>query len=569
MEEAAACHDDTVAMPGLPRLRLRTWAPAVCAVVLAGTTSALLLRFGPPGVDLAAHEYLRALFVGHGLVVWDNRWYDGRYPFLGYSVLYYPLAAGAGVAPLEWCSVVLAAGGYGVLATRRFGRAAPASVVAFGACWGLVVLSGAAPFLLGAALALWALAVLPVGSRPGPVVTAVFSVLALASLAASALAFLGLAMLVGAGTFARFVSESAHGLHPLRRLAASIDGPSILVALGVIAELVVLRAFPSGGWYPFWPANLAEVLAATLAGVALAGREPRRRVLLVAAAGYGALCAGAFFVRSDLGANVARLRDCAIAIAVLMGSLRRWRPRALTVAVVVGATWWNLWPVASEVRAAPRAEATAAYWAPAVTWLRQHLDASYRVEAVDTAGHWPADRVAGAGIPLVRGWFRQDDMPTNELLYRSGPLRPSAYRRWLRSQGVQYVLLTRAPLDFSSVAEAALLRSGRSGLTEVWHDGRFSVYAVPSPVGIVEGPGGPSVERLGVSEVVVRLPAPGRYHVAIHYSPYWSASTGCLSRAPGGMTRITVGAGATVELRIRVTPRRLLDAVVGSAQHCR
>ena len=34
-------------------------------------------------------------------------------------------------------------------------------------------------------------------------------------------------------------------------------------------------------------------------------------------------------------------------------------------------------------------QANAAYWAPTVRFLHTHLSPSYRVEAVDTVGHWP------------------------------------------------------------------------------------------------------------------------------------------------------------------------------------
>ena len=66
---------------------------------------------------------------------------------------------------------------------------------------------------------------------------------------------------------------------------------------------------------------------------------------------------------------------------------------------------------------------------------------SYRVEAVDTVGHWPAAYLPAAGIPIARGWFRQDDFPRNDLLYakldrdalpRLAPLARRALRRAAR-----------------------------------------------------------------------------------------------------------------------------------------
>ena len=56
---------------------------------------------------------------------------------------------------------------------------------------------------------------------------------------------------------------------------------------------------------------------------------------------------------------------------------------------------------------------------PRSRYLHAHLSPSYRVEAVDTAEHWPAAYLPDAGIPIVRGWYRQSDFPQNELLYDS------------------------------------------------------------------------------------------------------------------------------------------------------
>ena len=110
--------------------------------------------------------------------------------------------------------------------------------------------------------------------------------------------------------------------------------------------------------------------------------------------------------------------------------------------------------------------AHAAYWQPAVDFLREHLTPAYRVEAVDTAGHWAAVYLPRAGIPLTRGWFRQDDFPQNQVLYAE--LDRADYLGWLRGLGIRYVVLTDAPTDYSAKAEALLMRSGHSGLKRVF-----------------------------------------------------------------------------------------------------
>src|SRR4029079_1393175 len=104
------------------------------------------------------------------------------------------------------------------------------------------------------------------------------------------------------------------------------------------------------------------------------------------------------------GETVRRSRSVAIPIAVLALSLRSWRPRRVALPVLALAISWNLSPLAaSAAQDLHNPAARASYWRPAVVYLRSHLSPSYRVEAVDTTGHWPAVYLARAGIPLTRG----------------------------------------------------------------------------------------------------------------------------------------------------------------------
>ena len=152
---------------------------------------------------------------------------------------------------------------------------------------------------------------------------------------------------------------------------------------------------------------------------------------------------------------------------MLVLSLRNWRPLVPVLIVFGLAISWNVTPLAiSYVRSAEDPAAHASYWQPAVSYLHGHLTPSYRVEAVDTAGHWAALYLPRAGIPLARGWFRQDDFPQNELLYDR--LGPQSYLRWLRSMGVRYVaahdararLQRRAPRPRSSAGRRSTLAAG-------------------------------------------------------------------------------------------------------------
>ena len=45
------------------------------------------------------------MFLRHGFILWDNFWYAGRYSFVTYSLLYYPLAAAFGIRALAVATV--------------------------------------------------------------------------------------------------------------------------------------------------------------------------------------------------------------------------------------------------------------------------------------------------------------------------------------------------------------------------------------------------------------------------------------------------------------------------------
>ena len=261
----------------------------------------------------------------------------------------------------------------------------------------------------------------------------------------------------------------------------------MIAGVGAVAA-VLWRLFPAGGRFPFSTVELLAALAFCGLGLALTWRVERARILRAFFAFYALACLGAYVVPSGLGENIARLRFAAVPLAVLTLSLRRWRPLPYAIATFALALAWNATPLAySFLRTSSDPSAAASYWQPVIGFLHRKLSPAYRVEAVDTSGHWEAVYLAQAGIPIVRGWFRQDDFPENELLY--APLGRSAYLAWLHRMGARYVVLTKAPLDYSARSEAELLRSGRSGLLPVFQTKDVTIYSVPSPVPIVTGPG--------------------------------------------------------------------------------
>jgi hypothetical protein len=524
---------------GLPRLRLSVVSEAILAAIVAAVLAALLFWLGPPGSDLVAHLYQRDVFREHGLLFWNNFWYSGRYSFVAYSLVYYPLAAVAGIGALAVASISAGAFAFALLVGHTWGTDARWSSRAFALVWPAIVLSAAFPFVLGLALALVALVTLQRGHQ------AWFGVALALTLGTSPLAFLLLLIVLAALWLAQ---RDGDGL-----VASAPSGLAIWIvaALGLVGA-VTWRLFPSSGHFPF---STEELLAAALfcvIGMALSWRVVRARPLRYVFLVYLLACLAAFILPSAVGENVARLRFVAIPIAVLTLSLRRWRPLPIALGALVLATSWNVSPLAASfVKGASDPSASAAYWAPAVAFLQENLGDDYRVEAVDTVGHWEALHLPRAGIPIARGWFRQDDFPQNRVLY--GAMGERRFLAWLKRLSVRYVVLADAPTDYSARAEAKLLRSGRLPLTVVMQTRHLTIFEVPDPRPLLTGPGNPRLLELSPDTIRLRLDHPGTYRLAVRYSPYWTGFHGCLSPTEDGMMRLTSSAGGTSVLRIDLT----------------
>jgi len=515
---------------------------ALFSAAAAASLAAVLAWFGPPGSDLAAHAYQRAVFLQHGFALWNNFWYAGRYSFITYSVLYYPLAALFGIKLLAVATIAAAALAFAVVIGREWGPTARWSSRTFAVVWAGIVLSAAFPFALGIAFALLTLWALQARAHWR------FACLAGLSLAASPLAFLLLTLLLVG------IAIDRRGD---RRLLVV---PALVIGLAGSAEVVLWRAFPDSGRYPFSTAELAAAATFCILGALLTWRVERASGLRFVFVVYMAACIGAFLVPSAVGENIARLRYAAIPVAVLALSLRHWRPRFVCLAAFALAISWNVTPLAASfAHASADPASNAAYWTPAVRFLHRHLSPSYRVEAVDTEGHWAAVYLPRAGIPLARGWFRQDDFPQNKLLYSR--LGTQAYGAWLRRLGVRYVVLTKAPVDYSARGEARLLRSGRSLLRPVFWTRELTVYEVPHARRIVTGPGPAGVLAFTETRIDLELTRPGSYRLAVRYSPYWQPSSGCVLRREDGMVELAVPRGGLVRIHFDVNPGRALHEV--------
>ncbi len=545
------------------RLRRGSYREALLAAALAAASAALLRVIVPFGIDGAAHAYQTLRFLRSGFSFWDNYWYDGRYSLVDYSLLYYPIAGLIG--RFATVALTLAASGFlfARLVSRRFGAASrwPSRLFAAAAA-GCIWVSGEYPFALGMALGLAALTL--ARHRRLPLAT----LAALATLLASPLAFLLLLM-----AFAGIALGAGSASRVARLLLRRVD---LIVGLGLCGVVAAAMQFdfPVTGAFHFSFWALFQVLAmgviALLTSIGLRGVGVIRSLFVAMAIAAIA----AYLVPSPLGGNATRLVDYVGAPLIWILAARqraeRRAPRALVAAVCALVLGGQLAPtlVSAGLALDPRAESPR-FWRGAIAFLHAHSSTAFRVEALDTAGHWEAYYLPAAGIPIVRGWFRQDDFPHDALLYGSS-LQGSAYRAWLRENAVDYVLLPHDALDYSSISEARLLQAGRSGLRTVYRDRFTTIFALADPMPLLRAPTGRSARLISVghASLTLSVSGAGRYPLAVNYTPYWQLrprSVGCISPMPNGFSAIVASHAGTFTVRFEPTLDLLLP---GAAPAC-
>ena len=525
---------------------------ALWAALLAAAAASLIVTLAPPGGDSASHLY-RTELVREGIAVWDNLWFAGQYPLASYSLLYYLPAAVVGNLPLVVASAVVAAALFASLAVREWGAAAVWPARAFGVLAAGPLFTGTYSYAAGLAAALGALKLLQLG-RPRTAVVA-----GAVALGFSPLAFAFLCVALAAVAIAR----------------GRLGRRGLLVGAGLAAaaalQLAALLAFPTSGRYPFSALSLAAVLTVSAFGVALARRSEQGRPLAAFFVLWALVSLAAFVVPSPFGDNLTRLRALVFPLVLLAACLAAFRPRWVAAAALAFALGYNLAPDVGALpkRAGDERTATAAFWEPALDFLRARASAgpNYRVEVVPTFGHWEAWFVPRAGFSLARGWYRQLDLVENPELYDQ-PLEPATYRSWLRRLGVRYVLLPAARLGpLGADLEAELLRSGRSGLRPAYHSRDWTIYRLPNATPILSGA---RIERLAHDRIDGRTPAPGRYRLRVRFNRYWRVAAGavCLTRAPDGMTTIVAARAGRFTLTVDQSPATLLRRALGGGADC-
>jgi hypothetical protein len=464
----------------------------------------------PPSVDLAAQLFRSQLFASHGFLAWNNYWYGGHY-LLGYSLLFPPLGAAVGVTVAGGLAALAATALFGLLARRHYGPRAHLATLWFGAGMIAMLLSGRLTFALGVAIALAALLALDY-DRPLATVA-----LALATSFASPVA----------GFFLVLIGATLALTGDLRRGA--------VLAAGAAAPIAVMSlAFPTTGPEPFDLSSLAGTLAVSLLVLAVLPR--RERLLRRGVAVYLAAATIVFVVPNALGGNVARLSNIA-AGSLLALALAGPRRRLLLALVALPLLYWQWQGAVRDVsRAAADPSVHRDFYTPLLGALEARTGAApVRVEIPPTQDRWEVYYVAPKFL-LARGWERQ--LESDEFhLFRSG-LTPATYRGWLLANGVSYVALPRAPLDYLARHEAGLIRRGLPYLEPVWRNADWRLFAVRHARGLVDRPA--QLTSIGADWFDLRAPRSGQFLLRIHFSPYWTVTgpAGTCLRSWGRWTQV-------------------------------
>ena len=312
----------------------------------------------------------------------------------------------------------------------------------------------------------------------------------------------------------------------------------------------------------------AAIAVFCAAGLAMTWRAPAARDLRAFFGVYAAATAGSLVVPTGVGGNMVRVTLVAgLPLMLVAASFAGRRLLPAAAVACAAALVWQLIPAWTGGRAAEEARApNAAFWAPVEAYWSAHGDPAHRAHVVATADNWEAWHVARRGIPLTRGWFRQDDFPVNDTLY-DDPLAAGAYLTWLRDVAAKYVFLPDDPRDYTGQREARLLATG--ALPEVARLPGWTVYAVPGAAPIATPTPAARVVRVTSAHVVVRVSRAGTYRLRMRYSPYLVAGPGtCVSpREPWGVD-LRVDAPGTVDVAFDPTPRRVWDVLRGRHTAC-
>ena len=480
--------------------------------LLAAASVCLAVVLGWRGVDWPAQIYRLQLFRSHGMVSLDVSWYGGQYP-LAYSVLFPPLAAVAGLGAIAAASAAVATWGFQRLVRDRAGLHGSLCAYVFAAGTMVPVAIGQLPYLLGLTFAI--LATLALRRRTG---WAVVAAAACALTSSAAAIFLGVAMVAVAIARPQW-----------RRRAIAV----LASALAPVAAMTVI--YRQGGQFPFPWTDLAALLVLCALALVLIPRS--EHTLRVGAVIYAMAAAAVFVLPTPAGDVMTRL-GTSVGVPILIAIAVSRRKALLAAGIVVPMLVWQWSPAFAAITTAGTDPSShQSYYTSLLTELKELGTGPIRLEIPLTYEHWETAFVAPT-VTLARGWERQIDIVDNPIFYRPDALAAASYRTWLDQNGISWVALPNAPLDYSAQAEAQLVRSGLPYLQPVWHDINWRLWRVAGSPGLLSGPA--HLTALTANTFTLLASQVGAITVRVRYSDAWTIDGGgaCLAPAPGGWTTV-------------------------------
>ena len=472
----------------------------------------------PRTADLAAQVYRAGLFERVGWVLWDNDWFGGHV-LPGYSLLTPWLMATIGVSATGLIAAAVTTLAFAAIVRQLRPRWTwPTAWVAWAAAGDLLI--GRVTYAVGIAFAVLAVLALLRGRH-----LLLGCVLAALSAGASPVA----------GAFLTMALAIWWTVERDRAVLASC-GCSAVVTVGCAL------LFGDGGTQPYSIGGATIAVTIVLAlrqGLARDALLARRALLA-----YVVVAASCWLLPTPMGSNIARL-GVAFALPVALLARRRVPPAYLGLVACAAAAWLMFAPVREVAKSLAAPDTHAAYFRPLLAQLQERIRTPARVEVVPSSTRWESVYV-GARYPLARGWETQLDRARNALFY--GPkLSASQYTRWLRTNAVSFVALSRAPKERWGKREEQLLRGGIAGLTLAWASRDWRLYRVSASRPLASGA---RLLRIGTDRIALRVTAPATVVLRVRWSRFWSSGDGvCIHRRPDGYMNLIVRQAGAVTLR--------------------
>ena len=426
---------------------------------------------------------------------------------------------------------------------RRLREWGPASVVSsrtFAVLWVGIIVAAAFPFALAMSFALLSIWALQQGRRGR------FAVCAVLTLAASPLGFVLLTVVVAGAPLAR------RSLRDVRVQIAVVVGCAA-------ASCSSIGCSATAGASRSRRCSCCPACSSAVIGLLVTRGVPTARPLRGLFWIYLLALVAAYVVPSSVGSNIERIRYLGAAAradrrraAALAAALARRAGRSCSLAV------WNTTPIAATLRA--REHGPGGSLAPTGS---PRSAICTRTSARPGASRWWTPPSTGrpptcpTPDPDRARLVPPERLPAERAAATTAGSRLRAYEAWLRRMGVRYVVLADAPADYSARGEARLIRSGGTHLVPVFVSRHLTVYELPDASPLVVGPAGATVLWLYPSRLVAVVGAAGDYRVKVRWSPYWHASSGCVSqdRRRDGATARSQPRPRRAALRRRRRPR--------------